>query len=204
MVTPRRAGGGRRTLAVVLMLAGVFSIGLAAGQLTGPFRLPWQTASAGGPGEALGPSAPTRITIPTLAVDAPVVPVGLDRSGAIGAPPLHQADLAGWYRDGPAPGQYGAAIIVGHVDNRDGPAVFHEVGRLRPGDRVEVARQDRQRAVFDVTAVRTYPKHSLPPDEVYGDFDEPSLRLITCGGRWVGGETGYEDNVIVFARLAAG
>jgi hypothetical protein len=29
----------------------------------------------------------------------------------------------------------------------------------------------------------------------------PRLALVTCGGNWVGGETGYADNVIVFARL---
>jgi hypothetical protein len=36
---------------------------------------------------------------------------------------------------------------------------------------------------------------------VYGDFTRPGLRLITCGGRWVGGELGYADNVVVFASL---
>jgi hypothetical protein len=38
---------------------------------------------------------------------------------------------------------------------------------------------------------------------VYGDFTRPGLRLITCGGQWVGGELGYADNVIVFASLVS-
>jgi hypothetical protein len=29
------------------------------------------------------------------------------------------------------------------------------------------------------------------------------LVLVTCGGDWVGGETGYADNVVVFARRTA-
>jgi hypothetical protein len=32
--------------------------------------------------------------------------------------------------------------------------------------------------------------------------DVPRLALVTCGGEWLGGETGYADNVIVFAHLA--
>jgi hypothetical protein len=191
---------------VVLLLFGAFSAGLVASQLDNPVPLPdwlpWgQRAGAATPGTALGPSEPVRIAIPSLAVDAPIYPVGLDDNGAIAAPPLEQADQTGWYEDGPAPGQFGAAIIVGHVDDREGPAVFYGIGDLPPGSRIEISRQDGRMAVFEVTAVRTYPKERLPPDEVYGDFREPELRLITCGGEWVGGEAGYADSVIVFATL---
>ena len=56
-------------------------------------------------------------------------------------------------------------------------------------------------AVFEVNSVEKFDKGRLPVDEVYGDFSRPSLRLITCGGQWVGGETGYADNVVVFASL---
>jgi sortase (surface protein transpeptidase) len=92
-------------------------------------------------------------------------------------------------------------VIVGHVDTHTGPAVFHELKELRSGDRVEVRRADRSVAVFEVDAVHRYDKNALPVDEVYGDFSRPRLRLITCGGRWVGGETGYADNVVVYASL---
>lgn len=190
----------------VLVLFGAFSVGLVVSQVDHPVPLPdwvpWgQRAGAATAGTALGPSAPVRISIPSLDVDAPVHPVGLDTDGAIAAPPLERADETGWYEDGPTPGQYGAAVIVGHVDDREGPAVFYGVGDLPVGSRIEVNRQDGQVAVFEVTEVRTYPKESLPPDEVYGDFGVPELRLITCGGQWVGGEAGYADSVIVFATL---
>jgi hypothetical protein len=197
---------GLRTLtATVLVLVTTFVVGLTASQLAGPRSLPdwlaWLRPAGVTPGRALGPSEPVRIEIPSAGVDAEVRPVGLDRHGAIAAPPLHRAGQAGWYRDGPSPGQYGAAVIVGHVDDRRGPAVFHGVADLSAGSRIAVTRRDGRVTVFQVTGVRTYPKQHLPPDEVYGAFTEPGLRLITCGGPWVGGRTGYADSVVVFATL---
>jgi hypothetical protein len=184
----------RLPAAGLLIIAGVFSLGLAGGKLLFDDR----------PGRdspvpvSQRPDAPVRITIEQVGVDAPVHPVGLDDRGAIDAPPLDRADEAAWYIGGPAPGEDGAAVIVGHVDDADGPAVFHDLPALAPGSRVEVTRRDGERVVFEVTAVRSYPKDRLP-SEVYEAGGRPELRLITCGGEWVGGDIGYEDNVVVFA-----
>lgn len=188
----------RLPAAGLLIIAGVFSLGLAGGKLLfDPSSGPDSTVPV-----AQRPDAPVRITIEELGVDAPVHPVGLDDRGAIDSPPLDRADEAGWYVGGPAPGQDGAAVIVGHVDDSDGPAVFHGLAALTPGSRVEVTRRDGDQVAFEVTAVRAYPKEHLPA-EVYDDAGgDPELRLITCGGEWVGGDTGYEDNIVVFATAA--
>jgi hypothetical protein len=193
----------RALLAATLVLAGVFGIGLALGHATGSLRLPLFASGEAPPGDALPPSRPTRIAIPSLDIEAKIHRVGLDEHGAIAAPSQRRADEAGWYEDGPTPGQFGPAVIVGHVDDTRRPAVFHRLASVRPGSRVEITRRDRQVAIFQVTEVRSYDKSALPADEVYGDFSRPGLRLITCGGRWVGGETGYADNVVVFATLVA-
>jgi hypothetical protein len=58
-------------------------------------------------------------------------------------------------------------------------------------------------AVFEVSSVERFGKSALPADRVYGDYCRPSLRLITCGGRWLGESRGYADNVIVFAVLVS-
>lgn len=146
-------------------------------------------------------SRPVGIASESIGLDAPVHEVGIAADGSIGVPDAGRAQEAAWYDQGPTPGQYGPAVIVGHVDTHTGPAVFHELKELRSGDRVEVRRADRSVAVFEVDAVHRYDKNALPVDEVYGDFSRPRLRLITCGGRWVGGETGYADNVVVYASL---
>ncbi|MER7458368.1 class F sortase [Micromonospora sp. NPDC126480] len=146
-------------------------------------------------------SPPVAIEIDAIDVAAPVHTVGLAPDGTIAAPDAARAQEAGWYDQGPTPGQYGPAVIVGHVDTSTGPAVFHGLRDLRAGDRVEVTRTDRKVAVFEVNSVERFDKERFPADQVFGDFDRPNLRLVTCGGRWVGGETGYADNVVVFASL---
>ncbi|MFI1193580.1 class F sortase [Micromonospora sp. NPDC020750] len=146
-------------------------------------------------------SRPVAISSDPIDLDAPVHDVGIAADGSIGVPDAARAQEAAWYDQGPTPGQYGPAVIVGHVDTRTGPAVFHGLKELRSGDRVEIRREDRSVAVFEVDSVHRYDKDQLPVSEVYGDFTRPRLRLITCGGRWVGGETGYADNVVVYASL---
>ncbi|MEH0975197.1 class F sortase [Micromonospora sp. CPCC 205546] len=146
-------------------------------------------------------SRPVGIAIDPIDVRAPVHGVGIAPDGSIAVPDAARAQEAGWYDRGPTPGQYGPSVIVGHVDTSSGPAVFHRLRDLRDGDRIEIARQDRSVAVFEVDSVERFDKDRLPVDEVYGDFSRPRLRLITCGGRWVGGQTGYADNVVVFASL---
>nr|BFE86097.1 hypothetical protein GCM10020093_086980 [Planobispora longispora] len=56
---------------------------------------------------AMQPSTPVRLVIPRLGVNAPIKSVGLDRQGAIEVPPVNNANLAGWYREGPTPGRRG-------------------------------------------------------------------------------------------------
>jgi hypothetical protein len=36
---------------------------------------------------------------------------------------------------------------------------------------------------------------------VYGDTDEPTLRLITSGGDFDGSTRSYRDNIVVYATL---
>ena len=93
---------------------------------------------------------------------------------------------------------------MGHVDDKHGPSVFYRIHTLRPGDHIIVTRRDHKVLTFVVDSVAQYPKDAFPVGRVFAPPpNRPALRLITCGGEWVGGETGYADNIIVFATLAA-
>ncbi|WP_329376673.1 class F sortase [Streptomyces sp. NBC_01351] len=150
--------------------------------------------------EVLEHSSVQRIRIPTINVDAPVMTVGLDAEGWIDAPPPQDRNLAGWYLNGISPGQRGSAVVVGHVDNAQGPAVFYGLGSVKPGNHVEVERYDGRTAVFEVYGVEVFSKDAFPGARVYGDTGHAELRVITCGGAY-SKAGGYDGNVVVFARM---
>ncbi|GAA2259380.1 class F sortase [Streptomyces ruber] len=141
-----------------------------------------------------------RVRIPSIQVNAPVMPVGLDRDGWVDAPPPQDANLAGWFTGAVSPGEKGTAVLVGHVDNVRGPAVFYGLGALRKGNRVDVLRNDGRTARFEVYGVEVFRKDAFPGDRVYGDRGVPELRVITCGGGF-SERDGYAGNVVVFARM---
>jgi sortase (surface protein transpeptidase) len=143
-------------------------------------------------------AVPVRIEIPAIGVDAPVVPLGLEPSGALEAP--EGLAETGWWTDGPEPGEAGPAVVAGHVDSRAGPAVFYRLDDLRPGDGVEVVREDGSRVAFVVERLEQHPKADFPTEAVYGDTEGAALRLITCGGAFDRSTGHYLDNVIVYAR----
>lgn len=143
---------------------------------------------------------PVATRIPAIQVDVPLLPLGLTAGGQLEAP--ETGDVAGWFADGPEPGEPGAAVIAGHVDSLDGPGVFWDLGELIPGDDVFVRRTDGSEARFVVTDVGRWPKDDFPTDAVYQRDGPPLLRLVTCGGEWDDQRNSYRDNVIVFAEMA--
>ncbi|MEV6795188.1 class F sortase [Streptomyces sp. NPDC051320] len=146
-------------------------------------------------------STPTRITIPSIAVNAPFTPLDIGASGQLNAPPPNNTNLVGWYRGGVTPGERGTAIVAGHVDTKTGPAVFLLLRTLKPASTVNITRQDGTIAVFKVDSVETFSKANFPNDRVYADTPDPQLRVITCGGAYDRKAQDYEDNVVVFAHL---
>ncbi|AZP17548.1 class F sortase [Streptomyces aquilus] len=148
----------------------------------------------------LPPSPPDRIRIPSIRVDAPLMGLGLTPTGSLDVPPAAKKNLAGWYEAGTTPGETGTAIIAGHVDNADGPAVFYDLGALKKGSSIETERRDGTTAVFSVDSVEVYDADDFPDAKVYGAARRPELRVITCGGGY-SRATGYQGNVVVFAHL---
>ncbi|MFC9247486.1 class F sortase [Streptomyces sp. NPDC057136] len=149
------------------------------------------------------PYAPAaRVKIGSIQVDAPMIDVNLGPDGWIEAPPPQDPNLAGWYQNGISPGQRGTAVVVGHVDNMSGPAVFYGLGSTEKGQHIEVTRYDGRVAVFEVYGVDVFAKNDFPGARVYGDTGHAELRVITCGGGY-SKAGGYDGNVVVFARMVA-
>jgi sortase (surface protein transpeptidase) len=144
-------------------------------------------------------AVPVRLQVPSAGVDTALTGIDLDTAGAL-VPPSDNT-LAGWYRQGPAPGEAGPAVLTGHVDSVAGPAVFFRLRDVAVGDPVLVGRADGTTVRFTVTRVARYAKGAFPAAEVYGPTPDAQLRLITCGGVFDRAAHSYPDNVVVYASV---
>lgn len=146
------------------------------------------------------PPRPVRVNVPKVGIDAEVIDLWLNPDGTLQVP----SDFAqtGWWAGGAGVGEAGPAVIVGHVDSWRGPAVFFRLGELEPGDEVHVLREDGSVRTFVAYAKERVPKDQFPTDRVYGPTEVPELRLVTCGGDFDRSRRSYEDNVIVYLRIA--
>jgi hypothetical protein len=209
---PPRPGSLRARVAgvagAVLIAGGAAAVGAAiAAQQHAP--QPSQSAAGTtGPGKAwwlsLRRSVPVSIEIPAIGVHSVLLSLGVKHDGTMEVPPLHRTpNAAGWYKYSVTPGQIGTSVIEGHVDSKQGPAVFFRLGALRPGNLVNVRLADGVTGVFRVTGVRQYSKSKFPAKTLYRATRFAGLRLITCGGAFDYATSQYLSSIVVFAFLVA-
>ena len=143
-------------------------------------------------------SDPKRIVIPSIRVNASIVPVGLLANGDMQTP---RPGKVGWYTPGPAPGEQGPAVLIGHVDNTKGADVFYKLKWVEPGAEVFVYGADGEPAVFVIDSVEQQPKSDLPKDRIWAYTGNAVIRLITCGGEFDRTSKHYLSNVIAYGHL---
>jgi hypothetical protein len=196
----RRAALAAVSTALVLAVAGC-SGAAEPGPNDGP------TLSApltGGPVQAipaLAPSNPTEIRIDKINATSSLIPLGLNPDRTIAVPPVSEPLQASWYRLGATPGATGPAIILGHINGGGQDGIFARLHELKPGDQVQVKREDGKTAIFTVTKMEQVAKNAFPTQAVYGDTPDAQLRLITCGGSFNRSARSYVDNIIATAAL---
>lgn len=145
------------------------------------------------------PGVPVRVTVARVGIDSALEPLGLLADGSLESPAKWAE--AGWYARGIRPGAVGPAVIAGHVDSTEGPAVFYRLRELRPGDGIAVRDATGAVRTFTVTDVKEYPKDRFPTASVYGPTVLPVLRLVTCTGDFDHTARSYLDNLVVSAVL---
>jgi hypothetical protein len=146
-----------------------------------------------------GESAPTRVRIASLGIDAPVSAVGIDiPRGVLAVPPSIRH--TGWWKDGAAPGaRSGSILITGHVDSATGGVgAFFRLKAASAGARVSVTTAAGRIFTYRVVSVRDYLKRDLPTS-VYSLRGRPRLVLVTCGGPFIESQGHYRDNVVLVA-----
>ncbi len=184
--------------AIPLVLLALVLAGCAAPAAPTPQSPTSPTAPASaGPARSL----PSALDVPAIGAQSSLVPLGLNPDRTVEVPPVDQPLQAGWYEYGPAPGEAGPAVILGHIDGGHRKGIFWRLHELKPGEEVYVDRADGGRLTFAVTKVEQVAKDAFPTEAVYGDTPDPQLRLITCGGRYDAANRNYLDNVIAYAEL---
>lgn len=179
-------------------------------------------AAVGRPAEAAIPvaepvaAADGRVRIPALGVDAPL---GVQRVAADGTMPMPYGPVdVAWYDFGLHPGlggipaTSGNTILSGHVDyaanvpyagvRYNGPAVFADLGRLRPGARIEVARS--QTVVYRVVSVDVLPADRADWLAEFAATPVEMLTLFTCVGEFNPRTLDYSDRIVVKAVRVLG
>ncbi|KAA5837028.1 class F sortase [Saccharopolyspora hirsuta] len=125
----------------------------------------------------------------------------IDRSGTLPVP--DGVDEATWWGAGlDAP--KGATVLAGHVNWKGSVGPFEELWRSEPGQPVTVVDDGGKEWRYQVSEVITVDKDDLPARarDLFGQGGEHRLVLVTCGGRYVGGDLGYDENRIVIATPA--
>ena len=147
-----------------------------------------------------GPGRPKTLIVPRLGISMPIVATTVDDRGQMELPA--RPSEIGWYGYGPKPGSAeGSAVLAGHVDSRRfgvGPLVALQ--RMRPGD-VVVVQATSGPLTFEVDRVQRIEKRNLDLERLFDREGRPVLRIVTCGGRYLPQRGGYQDNVVVTARL---
>jgi len=146
-------------------------------------------------------STPVELRIPAIALTVSLSTLGLNPNGTVQVPTDIQQP--GWYGFGPSPGQEGSAVILGHVDSYQGPAVFFKLRSLVPGDMVDVTLADGVTAQFKVTSVAEYLKTNFPDQAVYASQGFSALQLVTCAGAFDTQTGHYFSNIVVYTSLVS-
>jgi sortase (surface protein transpeptidase) len=151
------------------------------------------------------PWQPSRLQIPAIHIDAPIIFVGKTASGVMNAPVSKAVNSpywtsVFWFDPGAAPGQSGNAVIAGHVDRVGGdPAIFWYLKDLAPGDTLSIVTLGGSTLHFVVNRLVSYPANapgSQVINAVFGPISGHHLNLITCNGVWTG--HGYDQRLVVF------
>jgi sortase (surface protein transpeptidase) len=183
-------------------MALVFGIGLAAVWMPAIPRL--VTSSIGPTIGSVG--EPVRLVIPSLDIDAPVVPIKLDRDRVL-RPPNDPAEVGWWDRSAQPGSKEGQSLLTGH-SVRLGDGAMDTLGDVKRGATIQIiGKKDEDKkepkvASYLVQKVFVYSKDQVADhsEDLFGQGHHPRrLLLVTCTD-WDGRV--YQSTIIVYAQPA--
>jgi LPXTG-site transpeptidase (sortase) family protein len=143
---------------------------------------------------------PLGINIPKINVNAEIMEVGIVKNTKEMEVP-QDADIVGWYKYGPTPGQPGASVLNAHYDTPTGaPAIFYNLTKLQVGDEFYITNDQNKQLKYIVKEIINAPLNNFPIDKIYGERDYSQVTLITCAGVWNASTRLYSNRLAVIAQ----
>ena len=128
-----------------------------------------------------------RMIIEKIAVDAPIITLGLDEQ-SVPQVPDGPGDVA-WYDFSTKPGWGSNAVFSGHVDwtlyGQPVVGVFYYLRDLGLDDEIEVVLEDGTEYRYKVTANQAIEDEDPKALAVMGPTPDDVITIITCGGIWI-------------------
>lgn len=148
---------------------------------------------------AQAPAKPSRIIIPDIGVDAQIESLGLTADNAVDVP--KSLWTTAWFNQSSKPGSPGPAMIVGHY-SAYGKAVFANLKKLNPGQKIIVTDDKAQQFTFIVKQKRDWPQAEVPMAELLGNrTSKPRLEIITCGGGYIKASRDFTNRTVITAEI---
>ncbi len=166
-------------------------------------RLAWNPSPNAGPFPTGG-----TVVLPTEGVQAPIVRVGIDETGAM-VVPTNARDVA-WLDQGPFQsdarpngpmlGRTNNVVLAGHIDYNGVAGSFGGLQQLRAGDTVAVNMGGKVWA-FQIQWSCLFDRNTPLADRIMGYTSTPSITLISCGGVWDPSAGTHDKRVAVRGTL---
>ncbi|MDR0840046.1 MAG: sortase [Christensenellaceae bacterium] len=108
--------------------------------------------------------------------------------------------VSAWLSTGPSPGEYGNAILNGHVRWKKIAGVFSILSDLKEGERLAITYDDGSSLYFAVASVDLFTIDDWPAWVMEPDSGDTRMTLITCHGDWNRKAGTSNERVVVVAR----
>jgi hypothetical protein len=144
----------------------------------------------------------SRLVVPSLGIDAPVISVGITDAQLDVPGDVH---MVGEWSGGATPtGTSGTVLIAGHVNwAGQGPGALAHLASIAPDATVLLSTPRGTATTWSVTSVEAVTKADLP-QTIFDRSGPHRLVLVTCGGAFNSATGHYKDNIVVTATPLPG
>lgn len=133
---------------------------------------------------------------------APVDPIQLTTTDSL-IPP-HDVQRLGWYSASAIPGEpgpVGSSVITGHINFAgQGQGYAYKFTEMSAGEEFSIHLNGEEKKFRITEAPYRLEKGQDLPEVINDVSGDNRVVLVTCGGKFVGGTLGYEDNIISVAE----